>query len=213
MVPLMQQESVFDRYVDRYDAWFEKHRAAYVSELLALRAFVPYVGDGLEIGVGTGRFAAPLGIQTGVEPSRPMLAMAARRGVRAVEGVAEHLPFPDASFDFAMVVTTLCFVDSPPRMLAEARRVLKPGGKLVIGFIDRDSALGRHYLEHKDESVFYRDATFYSAQEVDALLQNAGYSDIAWAQTLERFPVATREPEPLHEGRGKGAFVVASAVR
>ena len=47
----------------RYEAWFDKREAAYISELLALRPFVPWVGRGIETGVGSGRFAVPLGIQ------------------------------------------------------------------------------------------------------------------------------------------------------
>ena len=46
----------FEAHAARYDAWFERHQAAYVSELLALRSFVPLSGRGLEIGVGSGRF-------------------------------------------------------------------------------------------------------------------------------------------------------------
>lgn len=45
----------------RYDDWFERHRAAYLSELLAVRALLPWEGRGLEVGVGTGRFAGPWG--------------------------------------------------------------------------------------------------------------------------------------------------------
>jgi ubiquinone/menaquinone biosynthesis C-methylase UbiE len=126
----------FDANCERYDRWFEKHQAAYISELLALRALVPCEGRGLEVGVGTGRFAAPLGIAVGVDPSNAMLTRAAQRRVEVVRGVAEALPFPDGSFDHVLIVTTICFVDSPEKMLAEARRVLRPGGKLVMGFVD-----------------------------------------------------------------------------
>jgi hypothetical protein len=49
----------FEAHAERYEAWFERHPAAYASELLALRPFVPLSGRGLEIGVGSGRFAAP----------------------------------------------------------------------------------------------------------------------------------------------------------
>lgn len=67
---------------------------------------------------------------------------AAARGVEVLTGTAEHLPFGDDNFDHAQVVTTICFVDSPEQMLSEARRVLRPDGRLVIGFIDRESELG-----------------------------------------------------------------------
>jgi len=78
--------------------------AAYISELLALRPFVPWLGRGIEIGVGSGRFAAPLGVQVGIDPSPAMLARAAARGITIVEGTAEDLPFADAGFDHALNV-------------------------------------------------------------------------------------------------------------
>ena len=56
-----------------------------------------------------------------------MLALATARGVEAVRCCAEALPFAAQSFDHALVVTTICFVDSPPRMLAEASRGFRPG--------------------------------------------------------------------------------------
>lgn len=206
----MTVESPFDQHTARYEAWFEEHEAAYVSELLALRYFVPLRGNGLEIGVGSGRFAAPLGIGSGLDPSPAMLAHARERGVNVFQGVAERLPFADGCFDHALVMTTLCFVDSPPAMLSEARRVLKPDGVLVIGFIDRESALGRRYEAHRHESTFYRNARFHSAGEVERLLQETGFSIEAWGQTLSR-PLGQGEIEALRPGRGDGAFVVVLA--
>jgi SAM-dependent methyltransferase len=203
----------FEAYHERYEAWFGKHEAAYISELLALRPFVPWEGYGIEIGVGSGRFAAPLGVQVGVDPSPAMLVHAAARGIEVVEGTAENLPFETGTFDHALVVTTICFVDSPAGMLAEAHRVLKPGGRLVIGFIDRESAMGQNYLAHQSESVFYCEATFYSADEVARLLLAAGFVISAWGQTLAHPLPETREIEPLRPGRGQCAFVVVAATR
>ena len=209
----MPRSAPFEAHHQRYEAWFEKHEAAYISELLALRPFVPWEGRGIEIGVGSGRFAAPLGVQVGVDPSPAMLVHAAARGIEVVEGTAENLPFETGTFDHALVVTTICFVDSPARMLAEARRVLKPGGRLVIGFIDRESALGQDYLAHQAESVFYREATFYSADEVERLLQETGFAISDWGQTLTHPLPETREIEALRPGRGQCAFVVVAATR
>lgn len=208
----MPRVEPFEAHAARYDAWFERHQAAYVSELLALRPFVPITGRGLEIGVGSGRFAVPLGVHVGVDPSRTMLARARVRGVEVFEGTAEHLPFADDSFDHVLIVTTLCFVDSPAAMLAQARRVLKPGGILVMGFIDRESRLGRDYEAHREASVFYRDATFYSARDVERLLLDAGFSVRSWAQTLAHPLAETLHIEPARPGRGECAFVVVDAM-
>lgn len=207
----MPRTAAFDAHSSRYEAWFDNHAAAYVSELLALRAFVPWTGVGIEIGVGSGRFAAPLGIRFGIDPSPRMLALAAARGIAVVAGVAEALPFAPASVDHALVVTTICFVDSPARMLAEARRVLRPGGSLVIGFVDRQSPIGQDYLAHQAENVFYREAKLYSAADVERLVTDAGFTIDGWGQTLSRPLAEIGTIEPLRPGHGRGGFVVLAA--
>jgi len=209
----MPRTAPFEAHHRRYDDWFVRHAAAYQSELLAIRALLPWRGLGLAIGVGTGRFAAPLGVQVGIDPAREVLDYAANRGILTVQAIAETLPFSDSSFDYALSVTTICFVDDATAMLAEAYRVLKPGGELVIGFIDRTSDLGQHYLAHQAENVFYREATFYSADEVEQLLRDTGFTKPVWVQTLSKMLDETREIEPLHTGRGQGAFVVVKTKR
>jgi SAM-dependent methyltransferase len=176
-----------------------------------VRTLLPWQGRGLEVGVGTGRFAAPLGVEFGIDPAAEMLDYARSRGIRVARAVAEALPFADAAFDYALAVTTLCFVDDPAAMLAEACRILRSGGALVIGFIDRESSLGRHYLAGQARNVFYRGAKFHSADEVARLLREAGFGEPVWAQTLSTPLEETREVEAVCAGRGRGAFVVVSA--
>lgn len=180
----MTTSSPFDEQAVEYDAWFETHRDLYLAELEAVHSFIPASGSGLEIGVGTGRFAGPLGISLGVEPSPRMAALARQRGVEVIEGTAENLPFSDNSFDFAIMVTVVCFLDDVALAFREAFRILKPAGTLVIGFIDRESDLGKRYSQKKSQSRFYRDATFYSVRELEALLTKAGFSDFSCRQTL-----------------------------
>ncbi len=203
----------FEAYHGRYEAWFQSHAAAYYSELLAVRAMLPWHGLGVEIGVGTGRFAAPLGIEVGLDPSRAMLAYAIERGIFGIQGIAETLPFKDVVFDYAIVVTTICFVNDLQKMLNEAHRVLKSGAPLVIGFVDRASMLGQHYLAHQAESVFYREARFYSVLEIERLMGHAGFVDLVWRQTLTKPLNEIQEIEPPCDGHGDGGFVVVKAVR
>ncbi|MEW6219885.1 MAG: class I SAM-dependent methyltransferase [Thermodesulfobacteriota bacterium] len=195
----------------RYDNWFERHRAAYLSELLAVRALLPWEGRGLEIGVGTGRFAAPLGVTFGIDPAAGMLEHARRRGVRLTRGVAEALPFQDAIFDYALAVTSICFVDNPLAMLQETARVLRPGGTFVVGLVDRESPLGQHYLAHQAESPFYRDAHLFSPAEVEDLLALAGFGPCTWLQTLFSSSTRSEEVEPARAGTGDGAFLAGRA--
>ena len=176
-----------------------------------MRALLPYQGNGLEIGVGTGRFAAPLGVTFGIDPAIPALIYARERGVSVAAGIGEALPFSDAQFGYALLVTTICFVSNIEATLAEARRVLRPDGCLVMGFIDRESVLGQEYLEHQAENVFYRKATFYSAAEVDALLERTDFGERIWLQTLSKPLAQIKNIEPVKAGTGQGAFVVVRA--
>lgn len=133
------------------DLW-EKHalprliRCACGSEaIMEMRAkVVPAAhGDVFELGCGGGlnqQFyqAGAVTSFAGVDPSGKLLdfarAEATRRGWAADirEGVGEELPFADASFDTAVCTYTLCSVTDPARVLAELKRVLKPGGRLLF---------------------------------------------------------------------------------
>ena len=197
----------FDRHSGRYESWFAANENAYHAELRAVRELLPPERPGVEIGVGSGRFALPLGITDGVEPSEKMARIAGERGVRVFSGVGERLPLPSARYAVALMVTTLCFLDDPAAALAEIRRVLRPGGSLVVGFVDRASFLGRRYEERRQESVFYREAVFYGVEDVARLMNGAGFSGLTYRQTLFHAPAEVTAAEPVRTGTGEGAFV------
>ena len=209
----MPKVEAFEEHAERYDQWFARNRFAYESEMEAVRALLPEGVAGVEIGAGTGRFASPLGVKVGVEPSRPMARVLLQRGVAAVNGVAEALPLADGQFGFALMVTAICFLDDVEAAFREAHRVLKPGGALIIGFVDRHGPLGRAYQEHKACSVFYREATFYSVDEVVLYLRGAGFGEFAFRQTIFQPLRRIREREPLREGYGRGSFVVVRGLK
>ena len=204
----MPKISPFEKYVEQYEEWFVENRWVYEVELRAVKAMLPAKGHGVEIGVGTGRFAEPLGIKIGVEPSKRMREIAQKRGIQVLGGVAEELPFDDSEFDFVLMVTTVCFVDDINRALLEAHRVLSHEGILIIGFVDRNSMVGQTYLSRQNENVFYKEATFFSVDELVKIMDQSGFIDLTFKQTIFQTLSETTRDEPVKSGHGEGSFVV-----
>jgi len=190
-----------------------EHPHVYVSELHAVQALLPKSGNGVEIGIGTGRFAAPLGIKRGIEPSKAMAGFARKKGLDVVPGVAEKLPYQDSEFDFCLMVTTICFLDDIDLAFKEIHRVLRNGGSFIIGFVDRNSPLGIVYTERKNTSAFYKDATFYSTDELVSYMKQAGFADFSFSQTIFQPLDEIQEAEPVKEGHGEGSFVVVRGIK
>lgn len=169
-----------DRLAVEYDRWFDspEGKDLFQTELACVRDVMGELsGRWLEVGVGTGRFAHALGIREGVDPSEPALALARSRGIDACQGTAERLPYEDGGFDGALLVATLCFVADPRVPLEEARRVLKPGGQLVLGMIPADSPWGQHDIEKgKKGHPFYSTAHFHTSSEVVSFAEHAGFA-------------------------------------
>jgi len=209
----MKRIAPFEKHAKEYDAWFDENKLVYLSELEAVKSMLPEGGTGIEIGVGTGRFASQLGIKLGLEPSKSMASLARQRGIEVVEGVAEALPFQDGSFDFVLMVTVICFLNDVEKALSEACRVLKPGGCIIIAFIDKNSPIGKTYEQYKNENVFYKEATFYSVEEVTDLLQSAGFKNLSFCQTVFQDTTEGEQVEKPEPGYGKGSFVVVRAEK
>jgi ubiquinone/menaquinone biosynthesis C-methylase UbiE len=149
----------------------------------AVRALAVAPGERvLEIGFGHGRTVALLaasGVEVdGVDASADMVRVALRRSataaregrVRLVEGDSAKLPYADGAFDKALTVHTLYFWPNPVEHLGEAKRVLKPGGTLVLGFREKSDEAVRSF----PPPTYH----FYSRDEVIGLLRAAGFSAV-----------------------------------
>ena len=203
----------FEKYTDQYENWFEKNRYVYQSEINAIRVILPDFKNGIEIGVGSGRFAKPLGIKFGIEPSYEMRKIAQSRGIEVVDSAAEKLPFKDCIFDLALMVTTLCFLDDERKAFIEIYRILKPGGYFINGFVDKNSRVGRIYQKNKQKSVFYREAIFFTTEEVVKLLEKTGFKDFEFRQTVFSTLDKINQVEKIKEGYGEGSFIVIKAQK
>lgn len=209
----MPKTEPFDKYIDEYEKWFEENHYVYLSELDAVKHFIPAGKKGIEIGIGTGRFALPLGISEGIEPSPVMRNFVSDKGLEVYDGIAEALPLPDASYDFALMITTICFVDDVNKVFCEISRILKVGGSFLIGLADKKSSLGKIYEEIKEQNKFYRFATFYSVDEVKKLLDDNGFSDVQIIQTVFGDINEIKNSQIFKEGYGEGGFVVIKAKK
>jgi phosphatidylethanolamine/phosphatidyl-N-methylethanolamine N-methyltransferase len=132
----------YRRWAGVYDAVFGGVSAFGRARAVALANRLPGRSV-LEVGVGTG-LALPRYLPdkriTGIDLSSEMLAQARKRvaqvGLRNIDALremdAEATDFPDASFDIAVAMFVASVVPSPPRLLAEMRRVVRPGGTILF---------------------------------------------------------------------------------
>ncbi|HVT86583.1 MAG TPA: class I SAM-dependent methyltransferase [Chitinophagaceae bacterium] len=211
----MIQTLPFNDHVAEYEEWFDTYPFVFQSEVEAIRDLLPG-GDtirGMEVALGTGRFAKELGIKEGIEPAMNMRALALKRGIEVMAGEAEHLPYKDMQFDFVLMVFCISYFENPPLAFREAYRVLKNDGALIVGFIDKDSTIGKFYEQRKPQSVFYKNANFYSVKRVVSEMKKLRFRDLQFSQTLFHPLDDIKEFEPAKPGFGEGSFVLVKAIK
>ena len=190
--------SPFDHLASDYDAWFEgEGKLTFDIEVQALQEVLPFLPKPwLEVGVGSGRFAQALSIESGLDPSIRMLEIARRRRIVAYLGRGEQLPFRGASFGTVFLITTLCFCDSPPDVLREVHRITVPRGKIALGTVLRESPWGRFYEQKKEKEHSRYEYSFFQYDEVVRLLEQAGFSVERVISTLFQKPGTINHEEP-----------------
>lgn len=174
---------------DAYARW-RNSSLGRITDALEQRLLLDLIGDVrgrtvLDVGCGDGELAVALWERdarvSGIDASAAMVAAAYRRAERHGAdisfsiGTAERLPFSPATFDCVVAVTVFCFVDHAAPALGEIGRVLRPGGRLVIGELGQWSTWAaerrlRGWLGHP----VWRRARFRKADELRDLVGNAG---------------------------------------
>jgi ArsR family transcriptional regulator len=168
-----RQDQAAQYFAAHAGSWDEV-RSLYVDETKVEAALLGVFGerpprDLLDIGTGTGRilqlFAPRIGFGLGIDLSREMLRVAranldraSLRNCQVRHGDMYHVPLPDGSFDAATMHNVLHFADDPGAALAEAARVLRPGGRLVV--VD----FARHELEFLRREHAHRRLGFTDAE-------------------------------------------------
>jgi ubiquinone/menaquinone biosynthesis C-methylase UbiE len=130
----------YDTFAPQYESVMRPLERWFLARLRANTfRYLPHDASILEVGAGTGlNFVyypdAAHGVAT--EPSGEMLRIAGKKkrpaGVKLLQSCAEALPFTDASFDAAFATLVFCSVTSPEKALAELKRVVKPGGTILL---------------------------------------------------------------------------------
>lgn len=176
----------FDPHASDYDAWYDTELGRYVDSVeedLIEELAEPLKGErALDIGCGTGNhtiWLAEKGLTvTGLDESPAMLEVAAAKtegtdlAITWVLGDASVLPFEEKRFDLVIAIATMEFVEDRQRVLRDALRVLKLGGRLVLGLLTHDSPWGEFYLRDVQErpgSLFAK-AHFFTEDELPELI-------------------------------------------
>lgn len=220
--------SAFEEAAADFDAWFDKNKIIFESELLAEKQLLTNPENTVSIGVGSGLFASQMGIKYGVEPAEDMANLARKRGIKVKSGTAEEVPYPDEQFDTVLLSTVLSYVTDPQKAVNEAYRILKPGGHVVISFLAGEGSYamlyelahlrGRHDPEisppHPYPLPFIKGTKWLATDQVTSLLQNAGFTDLRYVQTLRRHPKYSNEKvESPVEGYKEGDFIVVQGKK
>lgn len=178
------------------DSWHDRHVLPYLLDFACglpvvsrlRRQVIPQAaGRVLEIGIGTGLNLpfydkSKVTSLVGIEPAQQMHRLARRRSERAGLPIelhslsAERLPLESASFDSVVCTYTLCTIPDPSAALAEMRRVLRPGGKLL--FVEHGLAPDASVVrwQHRIEPYWSRIAGgCHLTRDVPLLLRDAGF--------------------------------------
>ncbi|MEX0842669.1 MAG: class I SAM-dependent methyltransferase [Xanthobacteraceae bacterium] len=220
---------------DAYARWRSSEIGA-TTERLERELILELVGDDsgrtvLDVGCGDGELALQLAkrgaIVTGIDASAAMIDAAKDRAkqhnarVTFQVAVAEHLPFPAEQFDVVTAITILCFVEDAAPVFREIARVLRPGGRFVIGELGKWStwAAGRRVRAWLG-SRLWRRGRFRTAHELRNLAEQAGLNveSVRGAIYYPRWGLAARLLSPFDPALGRltmtgAGFVALSAIK
>lgn len=217
-----------------YDAWYRTPFGAFChrleSDALFSLAGFKRGERVLDAGCGTGIYLAELisiGVKpTGIDQDEAVLDFAAKAkglGPMLVKGPLVPLPFEGRFFDKVLCVCTLEFVAQPEKAVCEMERVLRPGGMLLLGFLNSNSVWAELRLEKAEDPLsVWHGVRFFSLAEITELAEKCGFVPSGFRGAVHFPPgsegMATDALEALDsEGMARSphtaAFIAAAFVK
>jgi demethylmenaquinone methyltransferase/2-methoxy-6-polyprenyl-1,4-benzoquinol methylase len=166
----------FHRFARVYDAFMSLYPASESALRAGLAAAERPVERVLDVGGGTGRAARTLPDREVVvlDAARGMLERARSHGLETTQGDAARLPVRDHSVDAVLVVDALHHMGDPDAAIAEARRVVRPGGVVLVREFDPTTLLGRGLVA--GEHLVGFDSVFFTPESLRDRLEAVGLS-------------------------------------
>ena len=185
-----------------YDAWYETPLGSLSDRLEKEAIFALFKSKGpvLDVGCGTGNYtleiarrgAKAVGIDLSFDMAIFAKTQAEREGLKMhfVVGRIEAMPFKKDIFDGVLGVTALCFISNAETAIVEINRVMKKGGLVILGELNRFSywALLRR-MEGLFKKSSYRGARFFSLKRAQGLLQESSFIDLKWSSCIYFPPI------------------------
>ncbi len=228
----------FDEYAATYDAWFLDNPNVLESEVRLVASTLRNAGRVLSVGCGSGLFEKimrdefGITVTDGVEPSPAMAEIARKRGMDVIEATAEEFDYPAGEYDTILFNGSPSYITDLDTVLSKVYAALKPGGRVVLVDVPKESTYGLMYTLAKalgtwDHPLlegayppnpypieFVNVANWRTTAEKIALLEKNGFRNIESAQTLTTHPLysdlAAEEPVPGHD---RGDYVALTAIK
>ena len=228
----------FDEYAATYDAWFLDNPNVLESEVRLVASTLRNAGRVLSVGCGSGLFEKimrdefGITVTDGVEPSPAMAEIARKRGMDVTEATADEFDYPAGEYDTILFNGSPSYITDLDTVLSKVYAALKPGGRIVLVDVPKESTYGLMYNLAKalgtwDHPLlegayppnpypieFVNVANWRTTAEKIALLEKNGFRNIESAQTLTTHPLysdlAAEEPVPGHD---RGDYVAVTAIK
>ena len=203
----------FDEYAATYDAWFLDNPNVLESEVRLVASTLRNAGRVLSVGCGSGLFEKimrdefGITVTDGVEPSPAMAEIARKRGMDVTEATAEEFDYPAGEYDTILFNGSPSYITDLDTVLSKVYAALKPGGRIVLVDVPKESTYGLMYNLAKalgtwDHPLlegayppnpypieFVNVANWRTTAEKIALLEKNGFRNIESAQTLTTHPL------------------------